>query len=105
MSKSRTSQGKRYTEKERARILAFVDKTNAMKGRGGIAAAARKFGVTPLTISHWLKKVGASPAKRHASGDFSQNLRRLAELHEAIAAKEADLVRLRREYTTLKRKL
>ena len=107
MSNARKPKGKRYSEKERAAVLSFVDKTNAMKGRGGITAASKKFGVTPLTISNWIKKVGAtsSASKRRTSGDFSANLRRLAELHEAIAAKEAELTRLRREYTAMKKKL
>lgn len=107
MSKSRKSNGKRYSQRERAEILAFVDKTNALKGRGGITAAARKFGVTPLTISNWMKKVDAvpRPARRLADADFPKNLRRLAELHEAIAAMETALIKLRREYTALKRTL
>lgn len=107
MSNSKKNKGKRYSDQERAKILAFVDKTNAMKGRGGISAAARKFGVTPLTISNWMKKVGASSsaARHHSSGHFSENLRRLADLHEAIAAKETELLQLRREYTALKKKL
>lgn len=107
MSKARKSKGKRYTEKERAAVLAYVDKINALKGRGGITAAAKKFGVTPLTISHWIKKIGAIPApvRRRSAGDFSDSLRRLAALHEAIAAKETELVRLRREYTALKKTL
>ena len=107
MSKSKKSKGKRYSEQERAQVLAFVDKTNAMKGRGGIAAAAKKYGVTPLTISTWMKKVGAasSVAQRRANGNFSENLRRLADLHEAIASKEAELAQLRREYIALKKKL
>ena len=106
MRKTKASKGKRYSEQERAKILAFVDKTNALKGRGGITAASKKFGVTPLSISSWMKRVGASStARRHASGNFTDNLRRLAELHEAIAVKETELIHLRREYSTLKKKL
>jgi transposase-like protein len=107
MRKSSKSKGKRYSEKERAAILAHVDKINAMKGRGGITAAAGKYGVTPLTISNWMKKMGstAGAAKRRPSGEFSETLRRLADLHEAIAAKETELTQLRREYSSLKKKL
>lgn len=107
MNKSRKPKGKRYSEKERAAVLAYVDKTNALNGRGGISAAAKKFGVTPLTVSNWIKKVGASPtsSRRRSTGDFSESLRRLADLHEAIAAKETELTKLRREYTVLKKKL
>ena len=103
---SEKAKGKRYTEKEKARILSHVDKVNATKGRGGITAASEKYGVTPLTISNWLKKVGGGGLpRRRASGDFSDNLRRLADLHEAIAKKEAELTQLHREYNNLKKKL
>jgi transposase-like protein len=103
---SEKSKGKRYTEKEKAQVLAFVDKTNATKGRGGITAASKKFGVTPLTISNWLKKVGGGgTGRRRMSADFSGNLRRLADLHEAIGKKEAELNQLQRDYTALKTKL
>ena len=107
MSRKQKAKGKRYSEKERAQVLAFVDKTNAVKGRGGITAAAKKFGVTPLTISSWMKKVGqsSSSSRRRQNGDFSGSLRRLAELHEAIAVKETELTQLRREYSGLKKKL
>ncbi|NIP93270.1 MAG: hypothetical protein GWO24_07365, partial [Akkermansiaceae bacterium] len=33
------------------------------KGRGGVAAAARKFRVSPLSINNWLKKGGAGAGK------------------------------------------
>ena len=103
---SEKAKGKRYTQKEKAQVLAFVDKTNAAKGRGGITAAAKKYGVTPLTISNWLKKVGGGGTpRRRVSGDFSGTLRLLANLHEAIAEKETELAQLQRDYNALKKKL
>lgn len=103
---SRKSKGKRYTDKEKAQVLAFVEKTNSDKGRGGITAASKKFGITPLTISNWMKKTG-SPAARpqRSSVNFAANLRRLADIHEAISKKEAELLKLQREYAVLKKKL
>lgn len=105
MSKKSKGKGKRYTDKEKSQVLAFVDKTNAAKGRGGITAAAAKFGVTPLTISNWMKKTGASTPSIRSGAHFSSNLRRLADLHEAIVKKETELNTLKREYTQLKKKL
>ena len=100
------AKGKRYSQKEKAQVLAFVDKTNAARGRGGITAASKKFGVTPLTISNWIKAVGGLTSPRTRSNpDFSGNLRRLADLHEAITKKEAELTKLQREYNALKKKL
>ena len=103
---SRKSKGKRYTDKEKAQVLSFVEKTNAEKGRGGITAASKKFGITPLTISNWMKKTGV-PSTRGArsSANFAANLRRLADIHESISKKEAELHKLQREYAALKKKL
>lgn len=103
---SRKSKGKRYTDKEKAQVLAHVEKVNAEKGRGGITAASKKFGITPLTISNWVKKTGVLPMRgRRGVGNFAANLRRLADIHESISKKEAELIRLQREYATLKKKL
>ncbi|MCW1921084.1 transposase [Luteolibacter arcticus] len=50
------SKGKRYSEAEKAEILAFID----AQGRGGQSKASKKFGVSPLTLSSWRKKSGGS---------------------------------------------
>ena len=103
---SRKSKGKRYTDKEKAQVLSFVEKTNAEKGRGGITAASKKFGITPLTISNWMKKTGISSVRGARSNvNFAANLRRLADVHESISKKEAELLKLQREYAALKKKL
>jgi transposase-like protein len=59
------SKGKRYSEQEKAEILAFAD----AQGRGGASAAAKKFKVSPLTISNWRKVQGSgrAPQVRNAS--------------------------------------
>lgn len=103
---SRKSKGKRYTDKEKAQVLAFVEKVNAEKGRGGITAAATKFGITPLTISNWIKKNGlVSMRSSRDTAEFAEVLRRLADLHESITKKEAELAELQAEYGELKKKL
>ena len=51
--------GKRYTPEEKSEILAFVE----AQGRGGQSQAAKKFGVSALTISNWRKAGGGSAAK------------------------------------------
>ncbi len=43
--------GKRYSEAERKRILAFIEK----KGRGGISAATREFGVSYIALRRWMQ--------------------------------------------------
>ncbi len=61
--KSASSTGIRYTGEQKKEIVRFVADYNAAKGRGGQNAAAKKFKVSPLTISSWLKDGAAKPAK------------------------------------------
>jgi|GEM_PF-6561818 len=48
----------RYNETKKKQILAFVKKVNQSQGKGGMAEAARQFGMQPLTIARWIKKYG-----------------------------------------------
>jgi hypothetical protein len=57
-AKKTTKKGKRYSAQEKAEILAFIDS----QGRGGQTAAAKKFGVSPLTLSSWRKSAGGEAA-------------------------------------------
>ncbi len=57
-SSKKVPQGTRYTEEEKKAVLEFVAQVNAKKGRGGMTAAAKKFKVTPLTVSNWIAKFG-----------------------------------------------
>ena len=61
--------GIRYTDKEKAEILAFVQDHNRKNGRGGQSTAVKKFGVTQITVANWLKKAGkkAAPAPKKKS--------------------------------------
>ena len=63
-SKKAASKGKRYTDQEKAQILAFMD----AQGRGGQSAAAKKYGVSPLTIANWRKSGGADIGKPDTKG-------------------------------------
>ena len=60
--------GKRYTEEEKEKILLFVEEINNSKGRGGPAAAKKKFGISPITLSAWQKKRG-NVQVAHKSGE------------------------------------
>jgi len=57
----KASTGVRYTAEQKQNIVDFVVQHNASQGRGGQSAASKKFKVTPLTISAWLKAAGAAP--------------------------------------------
>ena len=54
-AKKQSTKGKRYSEEQKAEILAWVDS----QGRGGQTAAVKKFGVSALTISSWRKAGGS----------------------------------------------
>ncbi len=45
----------RYPEAKKKAVCNFVRTTNKKKGTGGIAAAVRKYKVSALTITRWLK--------------------------------------------------
>jgi transposase-like protein len=98
--------GKRYSTKEKAEILTFVDKHNAEKGRGGAAAASRQFKVSQLTIGNWLKEAGSpSPRRKKGATDITKVLKRLGEIHKKMAKVEEELDGLRKEYASLKSQL
>lgn len=97
-----SARGTRYTSKQKANILLFVDKHNAKNGRGGAATAARKFGITQLTISKWMKETGAPAPKRKTSADFEKTIKRLADIYKDMATMQDKLDSLRKEYVELK---
>ena len=66
-SKKTTTKGKRYTDEQKREVVDFVVAANASKGRGGLSAAAQKFGISPISISSWLKKSGVKAAKPQVS--------------------------------------
>jgi transposase-like protein len=104
--KAKNSKGRRYSAEEKATIIGHVEKVNASKGRGGQTAASKKFGISMLTISTWMK---ASPvaAGNGAGKPKSVNgaLAKLAALHSQIEAKEKEISKLRQQFDVLKRSL
>jgi transposase-like protein len=58
--KTKGSTGRRYSEAERAKILAFVQK----QGRGGIAAAQKKFGVSYVALKRWTDGIPSTKGQR-----------------------------------------
>jgi len=118
-TKKTTTKGKRYTTAEKQEVLDYVASVDAEKGRGGVAAAARQFGITPLTVTAWKKRFGtdASSAPARASSKEasvtasrgattqSRALHRLGEILDAIEAHKAKIVTLEKEYAKLKKKV
>jgi hypothetical protein len=50
--------GKRYTSKEKFKVIDFIKKYDAKHGRGGMNQASKKFKIAPLTIRAWMGKRG-----------------------------------------------
>lgn len=85
-AKKKTGKGKRYTEAEKADILQFVES----HGRGGGTAAAKKFGVSQLTISSWKKAAtGGSARSSKAPGSVDRD-----EVLRALASKGFKVIRM-----------
>jgi hypothetical protein len=102
------AKGRRYSTKEKADIIAFVDKVNADKGRGGQSAASKKYKISPLTISSWIRAGvggGGSLVKGGAAsvaGPIGKKLSKLQALHDQIARAEKDLAKLKIQFNSLK---
>ena len=59
-NKKASATGIRYTDAQKKEIVDFVAQYNITNGRGGQSAASKKYKVTPLTISAWMKAAGVS---------------------------------------------
>ncbi len=98
---------KRYTEEEKSEIIRYVQGVNQEKGRGGVSAAVREFGISPITVNGWLrnqKEAGPIlPLPKNATA--VEVFQRLADLHSSIESKKDELNRMEKEYDELKKKI
>ncbi|MDF1816463.1 MAG: hypothetical protein P1V20_29955 [Verrucomicrobiales bacterium] len=106
------ARGKRYTEEERQKVIDFARAHDKKNGRGGKAAAAKKFGVNINSVMNWMSssnqpKVArstkpAAPAKSTASpvktGNKVDMLEKLIQIQKKIDG-------LNEEYESIKSKL
>lgn len=103
----RKKTAKRYNDDEKAKILRFVQQVNQDKGRGGVSAAVREFGISPITVNGWLRNQKESgptlPLPKNASA--VEIFQRLADLHSSIESKRDELQRMESEYSDLKKKI
>jgi len=102
------AKGRRYTAKEKADIIAFVDKVNTDKGRGGQSAASKKYKISPLTISSWIRSGAggggtiSTSSGNGVAGPIGKKLSKLQALHDQIARAEKDLAKLKSQFNSLK---
>jgi len=110
-AKKKTGKGKRYSDAERQKVISFVNKVNAAKGRGGVAQASRKFGISQLSIGNWLKKSGASggarPGRPRSAGRKGRDrvLSDLTSLNREISKRRSELAALEARFDKLKASL
>ena len=90
--------GKRYSSAEKQEVVDFVNAYNSTNGRGGQSAAARKFNISILTISSWLKKSGVKVTKVVKSSKVAK----LLEMSDRVRKAEVELDKLRAGYESLK---
>jgi transposase-like protein len=66
--KGASKKGVRYSPEKKQQVVDFVAAYNTKNGRGGQNQAAKKFNLSVLTVSAWLKAAGAKkPAKKVAA--------------------------------------
>ncbi len=114
--------GTRYTDEQKKDVTDFAIAYSAANGgRGGPSKASKKFGVSPLTVSAWLKSAGVqgsnktarkgkyvAPAKASTpavSGGIGAKLNSLLALSNQIAETEAELAKLTAKFESLKASL
>jgi transposase-like protein len=78
--------GVRYNDAQKKEVVDFALSYNAENGRGGQSKAAEKFGISQITVSAWLKAVGA-PASAKKIG--SKNAAKAPKAPKAPKAAKA----------------
>ncbi len=125
MSTKKVIRGKRYSAEEKSKIVAFVTEHNAKNKRGGQLTAAKKFGISQITIASWLKKSGGKTTGKAAkavkatkkttaksaskassnTGNMQKKLTALLSLGKEIEKLERDLKAKRAQFQTIKASL
>jgi transposase-like protein len=100
--------GVRYSDEQKTNIVNFVSDHDQKHGRGGQAAAVKKFGVSALSISKWRKGSG-KPAKRKpgrkatapaaavgaSTGSLAQKLQRMLAIEKQLEGLRAEFVAIK----------
>jgi transposase-like protein len=88
--------GKRYSEEQKKQILEFVEG----RGRGGISAAGKKFGVSYIALRRWMNGAGVRKPGRAAKGKGLDG-RKLKSVRTALVALKA----MKKQITALQKTL
>lgn len=103
MSAKKSAKGKRYTPEEKQKVVDFVQEANSEKGRGGVTAAVKKFGISALTISSWIKSSGgaAAPAKGRKAGNADAGSSSRGKLLDKLGSLDREIAKRRKELSDL----
>lgn len=105
-NKKEVVRGKRYTADEKSKIIDFVKSHNSANGRGGQSAAAKKYGVSQLTVSGWLKGAGVSSrGKSVGKGSMQSKLASMLTLGQEIDKLDKELSSKRAKFEVIKASL
>lgn len=105
MAAKKSMKGKRYSDSEKQKIIAFVHEVNAEKGRGEASAASKKFGVSPITLTTWLSRATPQKGQARSQGARIKTLDQLCALDREIAATRKELNALEAQFKKLKARL
>jgi transposase-like protein len=97
--------GMRYSLEQKQEVIDFVTDYNSRNGRGGQSHAAKRFGLSVLTVSSWLKGVGAKTKYSRSasvSPGLSSKFHNLVELGAEIRRLETELQSVRHKYDTVR---
>lgn len=99
--------GARYSLQQKQNVVDYVHEYNAKNGRGGQSQAAKKFGVSVLTVASWLRspKLSVSPKAGKASkvsAGINPKLASLIEVSDELRKVEAEATKLRAKYDELR---
>lgn len=113
-AKGKAANGKRYTRSRREKIIQHVLEVNEKKGRGGVASASKKYGVSASSIGKWLSEHEslAMPGLMQGVGRKSRNntdtkevLDQLIDLRESIDTLEKELAMKLARFNELKKRV
>ena len=113
-----SSKGRRYSAEEKKAVIDFVNEWNAKNGRGGQSQAAKKFNLSVLTVSSWLKGAGVKTPKKGAvkaakaakvavvktaaaPSALGSKVSSLLQVSDQIRKAESELQQLRAKYDSL----
>jgi len=103
-TKKASATGVRYTDAQKQEVVDYVVQYNSQNGRGGQSKAAKKYQVTPLTISVWIKAAGATKAAKPAAKKAVKATEKAKAVKAPKAVKSSGKVGRGSRYTPEKKK-